>query len=305
MAARRGGRSGASPLRSMTGYGRGRARNRAAAAEVELRSVNGKAVALKLRLPPEGLELEPRIEELLRGCLQRGNVQGSVRLEILDLRPAQIHHEVLRGYLRAWRAAERTLRLERRDPSLAELLALPGAVQPHLQDARIARGVSQAALAAAAAAVAELMASREREGRRLAREIDALLRQLEQDLEQVLARLPLANAAVARRTRERIQAAWAAAGVKEPLDLTRELAVLAERADVQEEIARLRIHLDRVRALLAHGGACGRELEFLAQECHREVTTLGNKAVDAGISALVVRMKVAVAQLKEQAANVE
>ena len=292
-------------LRSMTGYGRGRARNAAAAAEVELRSVNGKSLTLKLRLPPDGLELEPAIEELLRGRIERGHVQGAVRVELLQVRPARLRPDVLKAYLKAWRAAERELGLEREDPALDDLLELPGAVTAGLEDGKAHRGLLRAALAAAAVAAAELVRSREREGQRLARDLHALLRQMEADLGAIQRLLPAANEAAAKRLAERVQAAWAAAGVREPLDLARELVVLAERADVREELARLRIHLDQLHALLRRGGAIGREFEFVAQECHREITTLGNKAVHAELSARVVRMKTAVAQLKEQAANVE
>ena len=87
--------------------------------------------------------------------------------------------------------------------------------------------------------------------------------------------------------------------------LERELASSVERADVEEEMARLDIHCERFAALLKGGGPIGRELEFLIQECHREVTTLGSKSSDAKLSGFVVAMKLAIQRMKEQAANVE
>ena len=83
------------------------------------------------------------------------------------------------------------------------------------------------------------------------------------------------------------------------------MIALAERADVQEEIARLDIHIERLRATIKKGGAVGREFEFVLQECHREITTLGNKSSDGKLSEMVVAMKLCAQQLKEQVANVE
>lgn len=297
------GRAGV--LRSMTGYGRGRARNRMAAAEVELRSVNGRGMSVKLRLPPDGLALEPMLEEMVRCQVERGSVQGAVRVEALEGRPAQLRSGTLRRYLRAWRAAEKDLGLRARGPGLGDLLLLPGAVEPAAAGLRAQRAVSRAVAAAAAEALARLRASREREGRRLARLLRALLCQLRRDHERLRRRLPAAGAAAGERLRQRVRAAWAAAGIQEPLDLARELSVLAEKADVTEEAARLRIHLDRLEELLRRGGSVGRELEFLTQECQREITTLGSKLPEANLSVLLLRMKVIVQRLKEQAANVE
>ena len=89
------------------------------------------------------------------------------------------------------------------------------------------------------------------------------------------------------------------------MDLTREIAAIADKADVSEEVARLEIHLDRLLALIGQGGPCGREIEFLVQECLREVTTLGNKSTDVGLSETVVAMKTGVQRIREQVANVE
>jgi uncharacterized protein (TIGR00255 family) len=118
-------------------------------------------------------------------------------------------------------------------------------------------------------------------------------------------RQPAARKESEARMRERLDQVWSRMETTAPVDLARELVLLAERADVQEELARLEIHLERLDGLLAGGGAPGRELEFLLQECQREVTTLGNKSADVTLSELVVAMKLAVQQMREQAANVE
>ncbi|RMH04693.1 MAG: YicC family protein [Planctomycetota bacterium] len=292
-------------LRSMTGYGRGAARNPVAAVEAEMRSVNGRSLSVKLRLPPERLELEPRVEALIRSALTRGSVQVQIRIRILEARASTIDRAALRRYLADWRAAEREIGLERRDPSLSELLSLPGTVQQAVESSRSAAAVRRAVLEAAGLALQRLCESRAKEGEKLRRELRGLLDKLEKALARVEKRLPAAREEAAARLAERVRQALEAAGMTEPIDLARELIVLAERSDVREEVARLRIHLERLRALLERGGPVGRELDFLVQECHREVTTLGNKSSDGRLAEQVMAMKLLVAQLKEQSANVE
>jgi uncharacterized protein (TIGR00255 family) len=293
------------PLRSMTGFGRGSAANRTASVEAELRAVNGRALNLKLRLPPDRAELESKVEALVRAEVDRGSVQGQVRVQLLEGRGSVIDRGVLARYLAEWRAAAQEVGLADQDPSLSDLLSLPGAVLQPPESSRASNDVRRAVLEAVGLALNALQASREKEGEKLRRELLGLAAKLEKALDRAEKRLPAAQQAAAARLKDRVEAAWKAAGVTEPMDLTRELVVLAERADVREEVARLRIHLERVRALLAAGGPCGRELEFVIQECHREVTTLGNKSADAKLSEHLVAMKLLVGQLKEQTANVE
>jgi uncharacterized protein (TIGR00255 family) len=289
----------------MTGYGRGSCDNRHASASVELRSVNGKGLNLKLRLPGDRLELESKVEAILRRSLERGNVNGSVRVKVLDTGAVELDLQVLERYLAAWRQAEKKLGLATQDPSMAELLALPGAHQVAEESPAVTRAVGRAVMEATTEAVGALVAARSREGARLGREMDRLRKRLVASLRRIEKRIPAARAAQAARLQERVDRALEKAGDSEPIDLARELVLLAERADVQEEVARLHIHLDRLGEMMAVGGAVGRELEFLVQECHREVTTLGNKSSDSVLSGLVVAQKLVIQQMKEQLANVE
>lgn len=289
----------------MTGYGRGSAENKVAVIEVELRSVNGKGLSVKLRLPGDRMELEPVLEARARKQLERGSLQGTVRVRLKVPQPATLDQQVLRGYLRQWRSAEKTLGLAPHDPSLAELLALPGAVESMPETATTSKTVERAVVTAFDEALEALRAAREKEGQRLRKELLRLLTQIERDLKRTLQRVPAAHRAGAERFRQRVQQSLEAAGLTDSIDLTRELAVLAERADVSEETARLAIHLQRLRAMLDLGGPCGREVEFLIQECHREITTLGNKSADADLSECVIAMKAGAQRMREQAANVE
>ena len=305
-------RAAVPPLQSMTGYGRGRAENAAAEAEVELRSVNGKGLSIKLRMPSERLELEPEVEERLRLGLERGSLQGSVRVRVRRQAAAELDVQVLQRYLRAWRKAEKELGLPASAPATAQLLSLPDAYRSGGEDAGTTRGVRRAVLEAGAAvleacaaALEALRQSRQHEGARLGREMARLVKRLRTLHGRAAKRQPVARREAETRLRERLAQIWKRMESTAPVDLARELVLLAERADIQEELARLAIHLDRLDALLGGGGAIGRELEFLLQECQREVTTLGNKASDLALSELVVAMKLVVQQMREQVANVE
>lgn len=289
----------------MTGFGRGVAESKMAAVQIELRSVNGKGLNLKLRVPSDRLELEPKVEALIRRQIQRGSVQGQVRVRVLERAGAVLDPILLQRYLKEWRVAAQSLKLDAADPSLADLLSLPGAVDTPPETEKTRQAVSRLVQTAAKEAVLDLVQSREREGAQLGKEFLALIKRMESTLKKVQKQLPKAMEAGAERMRERIEAAWQNAGITEPMDLARELAVVTDKADVREEVARLEIHIQRLCVLLEGGGPCGRELEFLSQECHREVTTLGNKSSDSRLSELVVDLKVAVQQLREQSANVE
>ncbi len=167
------------------------------------------------------------------------------------------------------------------------------------------RAVAKAVQEATKEALESLVAARQQEGARLGREMERLRKGLATLLRKIEKRIPKAQASLATRLKERVDLALIKASQNEPIDLARELVLLAERADVQEEVARLHIHLDRLADMLRLGGAMGRELEFLVQECHREVTTLGNKSSDSVLSELVVAQKLILQQMKEQLANVE
>lgn len=292
-------------LRSMTGYGRGSCENRYATASVELRSVNGKGLIIKLRMPGDRLELESKVETVLRRNLERGSVNGSVRVKVLDSGSVELDLDVLKRYLTAWRKAEKKLGLKEADPSMSELLALPGAYQGSEETPVVTKAVARIVQEAAQQAVEALSLSRQQEGARLGREMKRLHKGLSNLLKKVEKRIPIAQKELAVRLKERVNQALSKAERPEPIDLARELVLLAERADVQEETARLHIHLERLAEKLKLGGPIGRELEFLVQECHREVTTLGNKSSDSDLSELVVAQKLILQQMKEQLANVE
>ncbi len=305
-------------LHSMTGYGRGSAANKHAAAEIELRSVNGKGLNLKLKLPPDRGELESALEARVRKLVARGSVQGFVRLRLLSQSSHSIDVKAVQQHLKEWRKLAKELGMDSADPTIAELLAMPGSYSADEETAVITRAVQKAAVDAMDDALKALLEARRVEGARLGKELLRLWKQLRTALNKARRRVPKAIAEAQKVMQTRVESALQNAGFDTAsgkgssnpksttqLDLARELVILADRADVQEEIARLDIHLERFTALLEQGGAVARELEFLLQEIHREITTLGNKSADATLSQHVVTMKLVAGQLKEQVLNLE
>ncbi len=292
-------------LHSMTGYGRGSAANTHAGAEAELRTVNGKGLNLKLRLPSDRGELEAVLEARVRKQIARGSVQGFMRLRLLSQASHSIDVNAVQQHLKEWRKLSKELGMKSADPTMAELLAMPGSYAPEAESAAVTRAVQKAAVAAMDDALKALLESRRAEGARLGKELMRLWKQLRAALNKARMRVPKAIEAAQQNMQSRVETALKNANFDSQVDLARELLILADRADVQEEVARLDIHLERFAALLEQGGAVARELEFLLQEIHREITTLGNKSADATLSQHVVTMKLVAGQLKEQVLNLE
>lgn len=290
---------------SMTGMGRARAKGGGAVVEVELRSVNNRYFQAKCRLPEALQRLEPRLVERVRRRVHRGTVELAVKLAREPGRSAyRLDRAVLAGYVEALRRVRRAAGLD--EAVVPELLAgLPEVVQ-----ARETAGVTPAVRAvvedALERALDRLVRMRAVEGRRLARGMVRRRRLLERILNTV-------EREARGKTRERMERLQARAeellggrGI-DPDDpgLLRELAFLADRADVTEEVERFRSHLLQFDRIVANEGEVGRALDFLLQEMGREVNTLGAKAASAEISHHVVRMKAELEKIREQVQNIE
>ncbi len=292
-------------IASMTGFGRAQLETDHMSVAVEFRTVNGKGLHCKLRMPSDLLEYEAKVEGTLRQALTRGSLTGVISVRRSHDETVEFDQQVLKKYLAAWKRTEKNLGLDEVSPTLTDLIAMPGAMQAARNPRGQARAVEKAIKQAVAEAIVSLQSSRAKEGARLAKEMLRLITNLEKLVSRTAARAPAAVKDVAAKYKSRVKQALLAAGENDTYDLGRELIALAERADVQEEIARLEIHIGRLGATINKGGAVGREFEFILQECHREVTTLGNKSSDTKMSEMVVAMKLCVQQLKEQVANVE
>lgn len=300
-------------LMSMTGF----ARDSGALADGtafawELRSVNGRGLDLRLRLP-NGLDaLEPALREATGRRLKRGNVSATLTLRREERGPRLVPDAAaLEGVLAL--ALDLAARIPGAPAPRAEvLLALPGvmrAVEGEGAPDEAAEEARRAALAESYARALEgLVAARRAEGSKLAAILGGLLDEIATLREAAAREAAGQPEAQRRRFLEQLEALMggtgAAARVPEER-LAQEIALLASRSDVREELDRLSAHLDAARALLAAGEGAGRKLDFLTQEFVREANTLCSKSALVPLTRIGLELKAAIERLREQAANVE
>jgi uncharacterized protein (TIGR00255 family) len=293
-------------IRSMTGYGRAEVSGRRAALWIECKSLNHRSLDVVVRLPRSLSALELDARRTVQQTLKRGRVEVSGGLSGVGggtLEPLSVNVVQAREYASAARRVAAEIGLPG-EPGLAWVLDQPG-VLTRSEEAALGSDEGATLLAGALAqALAELVARREAEGAALAQELARLHDELARQVGLIAERAPAALARRTLRLRERVAALRGDAPVDEGR-LATEIALLAERTDVTEEIARLGAHLDQLALLRAGEGAVGRTMEFLIQEMGREVNTIGAKADDLEISQMVIAAKSHLEKLREQVQNVE
>ncbi|MEP6864777.1 MAG: YicC/YloC family endoribonuclease [Deltaproteobacteria bacterium] len=288
-------------MRSMTGFGRGVAEHAGVRATVDLRSVNHRFLDLKLRaqIAPS---LEDQLATKIRGSVERGSISVAVNIVRpptassvrIDEGAAQRAHEALRSLATTLGVAP---------PDLALVLAQPGVVattdsaeEPEAADAAILGALDQA--------LAQLQAMRAAEGRALERELLARLDELAKLRGAIEGQAAGVAEQLQQKLRERLARLIGDAAV-DPARLAQEVALLAERADITEELVRLDSHLEQARTIAKGATASGRKLDFLVQEIGRELNTIGSKSQRTEISAAIVEAKSVLEKMREQVQNVE
>lgn len=292
-------------IQSMTGYGRAETSGGRLTIAVECKSLNHRHLDIVLKLPRLLASLELDARRAVQGAVQRGRVEISATLATAEGAASQVG--VSLGQAREYLAAAHRLAAAvdvTGAPSLEWLLGQPGVLER--QEATALSVEEGAALLSRslAAALDDLVTRRQAEGKALAQELGRLREALAAQVDDVAGLLPRIGEGRAARLRQRIQALLGDLPVDEGR-IAMEVAVLAERADVTEEVARLRAHLHQFGALLDEGGPVGRTMDFLLQEMHREVNTLGAKSDDLAIAQAVIAAKATVEKLREQVQNVE
>jgi uncharacterized protein (TIGR00255 family) len=293
-------------LLSMTGFGEARLQDERWSVAVEVRTVNNRHLKMSAKISEPYGSLEPDLERLVRETIRRGTVQVILRVErprrAEDYRLNAVALASYRDQLRAlldFDAAHASI-------DLGPLLVLPGAVEERKPAADDNHEDWPALLAVATEALGKLQAARAEEGRAMAAELLALGKAIAIQLDQVVERVPEVVAAYQKRLTERVQALVQGQGVTiEPRDLIREVAILAERADITEELIRLRAHLAQYIDVIHEPESSGRKLEFVVQEMGRETNTIGSKANDVEISRCVVEIKGLLEKIRELIQNVE
>ncbi|WP_242395170.1 YicC/YloC family endoribonuclease [Anaeromyxobacter oryzisoli] len=290
-------------IRSMTGFGAGRGATAGEEIDVEVRSVNHKYCEVKVRLPRELASLEQEAVRVVKDCLARGGVDVSVRRTALGGSVApQVDVALAESYARAFAEVQARLGLPGA-VTLGDVLSAEGVIRL-AERAVDVEGARSALATALGAALDALVAMRAREGEALARDLESRLGVVEASVARVAELSPRVVEQQRRRLAERI--AELTGGVAlDPARLVQEIALFADRTDVAEEITRLRSHVAQARVLLAGSDPAGRKLDFLVQEMHREVNTIGSKSQSAELASLVVGLKAEIERMREQVQNVE
>ncbi|HCI01310.1 MAG TPA: YicC family protein [Alphaproteobacteria bacterium] len=268
-----------------------------------LKSVNGKSLDVRWRMPGRMDSLEASLKKLLQAKVSRGSVSASLQLDLPGRRP-----EVTIDEAALDRLAQLARRRDGTAPDTAALLGLPGVLETRsatLSDEEQG-ALNEAVLQSFGEAAAALRTARLGEGAQL----HAILNGSVDQIEALVAQAEPETDAVAQAVAERLTALAsdlaAKAGTTLPEDrLAQEAAVLATKADVREELDRLRAHIESARGLLNAGEPVGRKLDFLAQEFMREANTLCSKAGSMSLTNTGLALKSVVDQFKEQVANVE
>jgi len=293
-------------LNSMTGFGEAEGVLDGVSYAIEIKTVNNRYLKTILKLPDAGAFLEDDIEKELRRSLSRGTINCVLRLKSVSANALfDIDEGALRSIVAQLNEVSSAVGVEGAI-DLASLLSLPGIVRPVLPDEEQMVKVRQFVMGLTGQAIDRLKRMREVEGTFLDADLIGNCDAMARELETIRLRSDSVIVEYAKRLRKRVDALLAEAKLKLDEDtLAREVAILAERSDISEEITRLDAHLQQFRQICRMDGQAGRRLDFLSQEMLREANTMASKAADAQIARSVVDIKCLIERLKEQIQNVE
>jgi uncharacterized protein (TIGR00255 family) len=270
----------------------------------ELKSVNGKSLDLRLRLPPGYDAMEAPLRAALGGRLRRGNISAVLTVNRVAPPAIRINRDMLARVIAL--VGELAAEVEAAPPRIDGLIALRGiieTVEDEPDDVIEARRDSIAK--SWSAALDNLAAARGEEGARLEAVLSAQLAELAELVAAASASAAAQPEALRARLRQAIAAVVDLAPGMPPERVAQELALLVSRGDIREELDRLRAHIAQAGDLLAKGEGVGRQLDFLCQELNREANTLCSKSTDIELTRIGLALKVAVEQFREQVQNLE
>jgi len=290
--------------RSMTGYGKAEIMGNDGKFAVEIRSVNHRYGEVSVKLPRQMLALEGEIRRRVSERFKRGKIDLFIQFEPAagNITPPAANIPLAIAYSEAFTQLRQAIGSN--DPVPLGLILSQKDVLTTGEVAADLDGQVADLNAALVAALDSLEAMRLKEGEQLAREIGGRIGLVNELVEKVAVRAPVAVAANGERLRERITRLLGETPVDE-MRLAQEVAILADRMEITEELVRLRSHFKQFHATMALDEPVGRKLDFLLQEMNREVNTIGSKANDAEIATIVVELKSELEKVREQVQNIE
>jgi uncharacterized protein (TIGR00255 family) len=296
---------------SMTGYARTRSEGKDLSIVVTLKTVNHRFADIQIRMPPELDPFEPSIRRLIKEHVQRGQVQLGINLDWnAPVQEAKVNRSLIAGYLSAFRDITEEYDLAG-EPDLNVLLRVPGAVTLGLADLdEQRRELLELTLTnTLTRALETLNDSRRLEGASIIGD----LRQRVEAMSRDLGYLQIVREGTVQDFQKRLELKLTELMERmqpDPQRILQEASILAERSDINEEIQRLRSHLERLAELLEAGGEIGKKIDFIAQELNRETNTILSKSAPLGqtamaVSEIGVRLKTEIDKVREQAQNLE
>ena len=299
----------ATPIRSMTGYALARAQTTAGELTISLRSVNHRALDLHFHLSGQLAPFENAMRTLLKQHIARGHIE--IRMSLAnegESATVAYNREALNRYVTCFRQAAAEFGFDSK-PDLNTFFALPGVFDNARDPGLLDDTLEAAVLATLNACLTDLNLHREREAHELRGAFETEIAALEEQAADMEAIRAQAIPHFHERLRERLSALLADAAISETR-LAEEAAVLADRSDVQEELARLVVHIRELRRILDTGGEVGKRLDFLLQEMNRETNTILSKTSGIGeagltITNLALATKANIERIREQALNLE
>jgi uncharacterized protein (TIGR00255 family) len=294
------------PISSMTGFARASGERQGLFWQWEIKSVNGKALDVRLKLPQGFEALEAPVRAALASAFKRGNLQVSLSIsgqmgrETVRLNQEILDRLVAAGEVLRDRIGGEALRAD-------VLLSIKGVVEVATEpdDETEVEARNAAMLASFHEALASLAAARREEGARLNAVISAQVLRIAELADAAKRNPSRTPEAIRARLKEQVHRLLEAGAALDPDRLHQEAVIAATRADIQEELDRLDSHVEAAQALLASDEAVGRKFDFLAQEFNREANTLCSKASDRSLTAVGLDLKTVIDQLREQVQNIE
>jgi len=292
-------------INSMTGFGRGRksSKDKELIITVEVKSVNHRFCEISVRMPRQLLIFEDKIKKVLLQHVKRGRLEVFVNIEGegLTKKKLRVDWQLMGEYYRMLSEANHRFSLEDRI-TLSKLFQLDG-ITEILEEETENTEIEQLLIEATNEAALQLKYMREAEGQALLQDIETQLSVIAEHALKIKTVAPKVIEQFRERMTNRVYE-FLQGAVDETRILT-EVAIFAEKADINEELMRINSHIEQFTSTLHSEGAVGRKLDFLVQELNREINTIGSKANDSTVALHVVEMKSALEKIKEQVQNIE
>lgn len=293
-------------MNSMTGYGFSEHRcNSGVTFSVEVFSVNKKNLELRVSLPKEALQLEPFVRQIAAKRLARGfiTIRINIKAEESFLRDSvKINEPLAHVYLKKIRNLQERHDIPG-DIGITDIIRLPGVINDELESSEFMKNEEDLSVSVNAA-LDKLIEMRTREGESLKKDIENRI----SFLETLVAKVKPMAEKIPELQREQLLKRLNESGLQIGSGderLLRELVIFSDKSDVTEEITRLKSHFKQFREFMGKSEPCGRSLDFLTQELQREITTVGNKALQSEITPLIVEFKTELEKIREQIQNIE